>query len=63
MTGNVGARVHIGGTSVNPYVSGSIKSNAISYDSYHIDSGEANLVISMVQWIFTMLRYTLVMVA
>ena len=42
ITGNVGARVHIGGTSVNPYVSGSIKSNAISYDSYHIDSGEAN---------------------
>lgn len=42
ITGNVGARVHIGGTSVNPYVSGSIKSDAISYDSYHIDSGEAN---------------------
>ena len=42
ITGNVGAHVHIGGTSVNPYVSGSIKSDAISYDSYHIDSGEAN---------------------
>ena len=42
ITGNVGGRVHIGGTSVNPYVSGSIKSDAISYDNYHIDSGEAN---------------------
>lgn len=46
ITGNVGARVHIGGTSVNPYVSGSIKSDAISYDSYHIDSGEANFIYS-----------------
>ena len=42
ITGNVGGRVHVGGTSVNPYISGSIKSNAISYDNYQIDSGEAN---------------------
>lgn len=42
ITGNVGGRVHIGGTSIDPYVSGSIKSDAISYDNYHIDSGEAN---------------------
>ena len=41
-TGTIGGRVHIGGTSVNPYVSGSIKSNAIEYDNYHVDSGEAN---------------------
>ena len=46
ITGNVGGRVHVGGTSVNPYVSGSIKSNAISYDNYQIDSGEANFTYS-----------------
>lgn len=42
MAGTVGGRVHISGTSINPYISGTVKSNAISYDQYQIDSGEAN---------------------
>ena len=45
-TGIIGGRVHIGGTSVNPNVSGTIKSNEVSYDDYRIDSGEANFIYS-----------------
>lgn len=45
-TGTIGGRVHIGGTSVNPNVSGTIKSNEVSYDDYRIDSGEANFIYS-----------------
>ena len=45
-TGTIGGRVHIGGTSVNPNVLGTIKSNEVSYDDYRIDSGEANFIYS-----------------
>ena len=43
ISGTVGGRVHIGGTSIDPYVSGTIKSSGFSYGDYHIDSGDANI--------------------
>lgn len=44
VTGTIGGRVHIGGTSLSPYVDGKIQTSGITYDGYSIDRGEASIV-------------------
>ena len=44
ITGTVGGRAHIGGTSVNPLVIASVKSSGLGYNGYFIDNAEADVM-------------------
>lgn len=44
ITGSVGGRAHIGGTTVAPRVDATLGSNGLTYNEYHIDRAQADLV-------------------
>lgn len=43
VTGTMGGRLHINGTSVNPYVAGQLQSSGITYGDYSIDRATATI--------------------
>ena len=44
ITGTVGGRAHIGGTTVSPYVSATVASSGLSYGDYHVDRAQGDIV-------------------